>query len=185
MANIRPVRIVTGTILLRSQLGSNQWRLEHNGAQLARLRRFPRNRMSIVELADTTVWALEPRGWGNVEALEDGAPIAAITKTSWTGRSWELSARQFSYNLVSRPAPRRWYFALGNEPVAELAGSIVSYNRLRIEAPIGIPVVAVVLAWQVVARPWEQAAFPIRSRSILTPAQRSPATGTIRQVRAE
>ena len=40
-----------------------------------------------------------------------------------------------------------------------LPGSAVNYNRVRFNAPISIPISAGLLAWHVVARPWEAVAF--------------------------
>ena len=104
---------------------------------------------------------LTPTGQSTVTALtEDETEIARVTRTSWWGRHWEISAQQFSYDLISRPRPRRWMFAVGGSSVAELAGSLVSYNRVRVESNIGVPLIAVLLGWHVIARPWEAAAEP-------------------------
>jgi hypothetical protein len=158
--------MVTGAAELRSALFSNHWSLISRGDELARIRRFPKRHMSVVRLADGTLWTIEPARWGLVRAVEDGRAIAEIERLSWWGRQWEVRSPAFALPLVSRPAPRRWYLAVGAEPVAELAGSMISYNRLRIDPSMAVPVVAVVLAWQVVCRPWEAAAYPVRIGSI-------------------
>ncbi len=153
-----------GSARLLSPLASNRWRLVQDGSDQATLHRFPRHRMSAVLLDDGTEWRLEPRGWGTVVALEDGAELARIVRRSWWGRSWDLESQAFSLSLVSRPAPRRWAFVVGTEPVAHLAGSLFSYNRLRVEADLAVPLVALLLAWQVVVRPWELASYPLALR---------------------
>ncbi len=51
-------------------------------------------------------------------------------------------------------------FTVGGSSVAELSGSFVSYNRVRVESNIGVPLIAVLLGWHVIARPWEAAAEP-------------------------
>ena len=162
---MRPERsnpTLVGQVRFRSHLLSNQWILEQNGQPIAQVRRLPRHRMSSVRLADGTQWTIEPRGWGAIEIIENGTTIARADRKSFVGRLWEISSQGFAFNLVSRRRPRRWYLSVGNEPVAELSGSIASYNRLRIDSAIGVPIAAVLLAWQVVVRPWEAAAFPLR-----------------------
>ena len=42
---------------------------------------------------------------------------------------------------------------------AWLRGSAINYNRVRINAPISIPMAAALLSWHVIARPWEAVAF--------------------------
>ncbi len=151
--------MLRGSAEMHSPFMSNEWWLSQDGEVLATLRRFGRARRSRVTLADHTVWDLEPNGWGVVEALEEGVAVARIVRRSWFGRLWEAGGVGFSFNVVSRPRPRRWAIEIGGAPVAELAGSMLSYNRLRIDSPIAVPLVAVALAWQVVVRPWEAAAF--------------------------
>jgi hypothetical protein len=158
---------------MRSRFLSNEWRLVHNEVVVARVRRHARLHVSTVMLDDDTVWILEPDGWGVVRALEEGEPIARIVRRSWLGRRWEVSGLGFAFDLVSRPAPRRWHITVGDAPVARISGSLISYNRLTIDSDLTIPVVAVLLAWHVVVRPWEAAAEPRIIRAI--PALRSPA----------
>ena len=158
--------MVTGDAELLSSFGSNRWELRQRDEVLAVLRRLPRQRMSLVELADGTQWRIQPEGWGVVAALEEGVPFARIVRRSWWGRHWTVESQAFSLELISRPRPRRWDIAIGGAPLAELSGSAISYNRLRITASVGVPLVAIVLAWQVVARPWEAAARPVELRPV-------------------
>jgi hypothetical protein len=65
--------------------------------------------------------------------------------------------------------PRHWTIRVGNEPVGRLFGGLLSYNRLTVEADVGIQVLALVMAWHVLARPWEAAAAP----GSLVPADRA------------
>ncbi len=168
------VRMVTGAAELRSSLGSNQWELRQGDQVLATLRRLPRQHISLVELADGTQWRIQPEQWGIVVAIEDGEPFARIVRRSWWGRRWTVESQSFSLELVSRPRPRRWDIVIGGEPLAELSGSAVSYNRMKVDAIIGVPLVAVVLAWQVVVRPWEAAARPTELRPVPAPAKPQP-----------
>ena len=158
--------MVTGDAELRSSFGSNRWELRQGESVLATLRRLPRQRMSLVELADGTQWRIQPEGWGVVVAVEGDVPFARIVRRSWWGRSWTVESQAFAIDLVSKPKPRRWDLTIGGAPLAELSGSAVSYNRLRIRASIGVPLVAIVLAWQVVVRPWEAAARPVELRPV-------------------
>ena len=168
-----PQRMVTGDAELRSSFGSNRWELLQGDSVLATLRRLPRQRMSLVELADGTQWRIQPEEWGVVVAIEEGVPFARIVRRSWWGRQWSIESQAFSLDLVSRPRPRRWDLTIGGAPLAELSGSAFSYNRLRVRASIGVPLVAIVLAWQVVVRPWEAAARPVELRPV--PAAPEPA----------
>ncbi len=157
----RLVRTLVGHAEMRSLAFSSEWRLIQGDDELAVVRRFARQHMSSVRLTDGTVWTIAPQGWGTVLAAEGGVPFARIVRRSWLGRRWEISTIGFATDLLSRPAPRRWRMAIGGESIAELAGSALSYNRLSIDALIGVPVAALVLAWQVLARPWEAAAYPV------------------------
>lgn len=153
--------MVTGEVMLTSPWLSNEWRLLQSDVELARIRRHGRLYVSDVELADGTGWLLEPSGPGIVRAVEDpGVEVARVVRRSWIGRRWDLTSRQFAYELISDPRPRRWYISIGGAPAAEISGSLVSYNRVRVMTSIGIPLVGVLLAWHVIARPWEAAAEP-------------------------
>ncbi|MEE8332193.1 MAG: hypothetical protein V3R84_10530 [Acidimicrobiia bacterium] len=165
-------RSILGHAELRSLPISPIWTLTSGGRELAKLRRFPRQHISSVKLADDTVWTLVPSGWGVVRAMDGDTEIARITRRSWWGRRWEIESVGFAVGLVSRARPRRWSMTIGGQPIAEVRGSAFSYNRVYFDASLNIPVSAVVLAWQVIARPWEQAAHPIE----LVPGQVRRAT---------
>ncbi len=147
-----------------SGLFSNRWRLLAGGSEVARVIRFPHHRMSVARLDDGTEWRIEPDGWGRVDVKEDGEVIARVVRRSWLGRLWDLESQLFGLQLRSHPLPRRWAFEVGSEPVAFVRGSIWNYNHLQVDAPMGIPLAAVLLAWQVVVRPWEAAAYPLTLR---------------------
>ncbi len=163
-------RQILGHAELRSLPISPEWTLTVDGAEIAKMRRFPRQRLSSVRMSDGSVWTVLPSGWGVVRAMEEDEEIARITRRSWFGRRWDIETIGFAVELVSRPAPRRWSMTVGGQPIAEIAGSLLSYNRIDFDAMLNVPVVAVVLAWQVIARPWEQAAHPLA----LVPAQVRP-----------
>lgn len=153
--------LLLGTTELTSPPFSNEWRLENGGRRLAVARRHPRLHTSAVSFPGGSRLTLTPTGQSTVSAVdESGNEVARILRTSWWGRHWAVSAQHFSYELVSHPRPRRWAFAVGGSPVAELAGSLISYNRVRVETNIGVPLIAVLLGWHVIARPWEAAAEP-------------------------
>jgi len=153
--------LIRGEATLTSPWFSNHWRLMNQGTELARLRRFPRLHISAAQLADGTEWIIEPDGFAAVRAIDTfGQEVARITRRSWWGRRWDITGSGFAYQLISHPVPRRWIVAVGGSPFAELKGSLVSYNTVTIDAPLTIPTVAAILAWHVVARPWEQAAAP-------------------------
>lgn len=164
--------VILGSARMRSPLFSNLWVLTADGDELARLRRFPREHLSRGELADGTGITLAPLGWGTVRATSsEGDELGRIDRRSWWGRRWEITAPGFQVELMSRTLPRRWAMTVGGEPIAELAGGMLSYNRLDIFTSLNVPVVATLLAWQVISRPWEAAAYPVS----LIPAQRRPA----------
>jgi len=161
MASSPHSRLVLGTTDLRSPLFSNRWSVSNGGRVVAVARRHPRLHTSTVVFDDETRLLLTPTGHSVVSAMStDESEVARITRTSWWGRHWQITAQHFSYELVSHPRPRRWMFAVGGSSVAELRGSIVSYNRVRVESNIGVPLIAVLLGWHVIARPWEAAAEP-------------------------
>jgi hypothetical protein len=102
-----------------------------------------------------------PHAQSVVQALDaDGEELARITRTSWFGRHWEISSKRWAYDLESDPRPRRWQITVGGTSVAQISGSLVSYNRVAVEAPLGVPILVIALAWHVIARPWEAAAAP-------------------------
>ena len=153
-------RVVVGEAERTSALFSNEWQLIQNGEVLAKAIRRPRNHYTRVTLADGIQWALVPDGWGIVRAVEDDVPFARATRDSYWGNRWEISGLGFAYLLQhDGRIPRRWELAVGREPAAWLRGSVVNYNRVRIDAPISIPMAAALLSWHVIARPWEAVAF--------------------------
>ena len=153
-------RIVVGEAELLSGLFSNEWQLIQHGEVLARAIRRPRNCITRVTLKDGTRWSLQPDGWGVVRAIEHDQPFARATRDSFWGNRWEVSGLGFSYMLRhDGHTPRRWQLTVGQEPAAWLRGSAVNYNRVRIEAPISVPMAAALLSWHVIARPWEAVAF--------------------------
>jgi hypothetical protein len=140
---------------------SSRWQLLSNGAVLADLERSGRLHVSRLTVPNGEIAVLTPHEQGVVVALdEDGTELARITRRSWLGRRWEIESKKWAYDLVSNPRPRRWHVTIGGTPVAQVSGSIVSYNNIMIEAPLGVPILVIALAWHVVARPWEAAAAP-------------------------
>ena len=153
--------MVTGEITLESPWFSSQWRMAQGDRELARIRRLGRLYVSDVQLADGSEWLIEPAGPGIVRAVESpGVEIGRVERRSWIGRRWDLSSQQFAYELISDPTPRRWFISIGGAPVAQIRGSLVSYNTVTVSTSIGVPLVAVLLTWHVIARPWEAAAEP-------------------------
>jgi len=161
MARPKPQSLIRGEGRLMSPWFSNQWSLMNQGTEIARLRRFPRLHVSAAQLADGTEWTLEPDGFAVVKATDvHGEEVGRITRRSWWGRRWDLTGPGFAYELVSHPIPRRWTIEVGGAPVAEIRGSALSYNTVTIDAPLSLPTCAGILAWHVIARPWEAAAAP-------------------------
>lgn len=155
-------RLLTGSAELTSSFFSNRWMLTTaNDDVIARLDRLGKLHVSTVTLKDGSRWVAEPAGTSTVRLVD--APdheLATITRTSWWGRRWEIAGASFGCELVSDARPRRWRFEIGGSTIAELTGSLVSYNRIAVDAPLALPLPAVMLAWHVVARPWEAAAAP-------------------------
>ena len=152
---------VYGQAQLRSPLGSNRWRLLANDEEVALLRRVGRLHISRIQLPSGEEATLAPDDRSAVVALDtDGKELARITRMSWFGRRWEITSQKWAYELVSDPRPRRWHITVGGASVAQITGSLVSYNRVTIDAPLGAPLLVVALAWHVIARPWEAAAAP-------------------------
>jgi hypothetical protein len=74
--------------------------------------------------------------------------------------------------LTSDPIPRRWTMRVGGHPVAQIAGTMWSYNKVTVVPVFALPVHAVLLSWHVLARPWEAAATP----RVLLPQRTRPAS---------
>ena len=140
---------------------SNRWRLLGNDGEVATLRRLGRLHISRIYLPNGEEAVLAPQGRSVVSALDtEGSELARITRTSWFGRSWEISSKRWAYELKSDPRPRRWQITVGGTSVAQISGSLVSYNTVKIDAPLGVPILVVALAWHSIARPWEAASAP-------------------------
>lgn len=153
--------MVYGAAELRSPFLSNRWQMLSDGEKVATLRRIGRLHISRMYLPDGEEAVLAPHEQSTVVALDpEGAELARITRTSWFGRSWEIESQRWAYQLKSDPRPRRWHVTVGGTSVAQITGSLVSYNRVRIDAPLGLPILVVALAWHSIARPWEAAAAP-------------------------
>lgn len=170
---------INGPARLTSPWFSPNWRLaDSSGALIAEMRRYPRMHVSTVRFRDGSALLLEPNGWGIVRALDvDRNEIGRVTRQTWIGRQWQLTAPQWSYDLVSDPIPRRWHIAVGGARVAGISGSLVSYNSVTIETVLSVPVTAVILAWHVIARPWEAAASPKGLVPVRTGMPTRPAQG--------
>lgn len=158
----RPGRppVVFGACRFESPLFSNHWRLIQGKQVLAQLQRVPSRHISLVRLPDHTVIELRPFGWGTVVAYREGEEVGRVVRRSWWGRHWDLAGQGFACTLASEPLPRRWTLRYGNEPVARLAGTLLSYNRLTVHTDIAVPLASLALVWHVLARPWEAAAAP-------------------------
>ncbi len=152
---------ITGDAELRSPWMSNRWTLTQRGETLATIRRLGRIYVSAVDLAGAGRLLIEPCGQGTVHALDaNGAEVARIERQSWLGRRWWITGLGYNYTLVSDPRPRRWHITIANAPVATIEGSLMSYNRVDIRANLSLPPTSVLLAWHVIARPWEAATEP-------------------------
>lgn len=153
--------MIYGTAELTSPFMSNRWQLLAGNEAVAELQRSGRLHISrmAVQSGETTI--LTPHEQGVVVALdEQGNELARITRRSWLGRRWEIESKKWAYDLESDPRPRRWQVTVGGTPVAQISGSMVSYNNVKVEAPLGIPILVLALGWHVIARPWEAAAAP-------------------------
>lgn len=137
---------------------------------MAELRRDPSRHTSSGRFADGTPFSLTPSGWGTVLMESDVLQLGRIDRRSWWGRRWEIGGTGFACELTSDPAPRHWTLRIGGEPIGQLSGTLWSYNRLAVHTNISVPVHALVLAWHVLARPWEAAAAPRALVPDATPA---------------
>lgn len=153
-------RVITGHAELTSNWFSNVWHLNDDIGVVATVKRHGKMHVSTVRLADGTGWILEPAGWGTVAALDGPDEVARITRQSTFGRRWSIEGFGFAYQLVSDPRPRSWRLEIGSSPLAQFRGSFLSYNNLTVDTGLSVPVAAILLAWHVVARPWEAAAAP-------------------------
>ncbi len=167
--NRQRVPSIAGQAALVSPLFSSRWRLVQDGRVIADLRRLGRIYVTTADLGPAGRLVMEPAGQGTVRAMDDeGREVAKIVRTSWLGRSFEITGSGYQYDLVSDRRPRRWHIAIAGAPITEIAGSLLSYNNVMVNSSLAVPVPAVLLAWHVVARPWEAAAEP---RGLLPVAQ--------------
>ena len=153
--------MVYGKVQLRSPWFSSKWRLLQDGKEIARLHRLGRVYTTVVFLPGGARWVLDPHGNGVVRALDSqGNEFGRVVRRSWLGRRWDLLSPSWNYELVSHPRPRAWAIEIGGAPMADIRGSLISYNRVDVNAMIGVPLAAVLLSWHVIARPWEAIAEP-------------------------
>jgi hypothetical protein len=154
-------RLVSGDCRFTSAAFSNRWSLACSGEPVAEMRRRPRSHVSEVALADGTELTLVPEGWGAVVARDAGGKeLGRIVRRSWWGRRWDLESPTFGLTLTSDPLPRRWRLRVGDHEIGRLSGGLLSYNRLLVQVDVAVQVIPLVLAWHVLARPWEAAAAP-------------------------
>lgn len=152
--------MIYGKVQLRSHWFSNRWQVEQNGTVLCNLHRLGRIYTTVVSRPDGR-WILDPHGNGVVRALDsEGKEFGRAVRRSWFGRRWDLVSQAWNYDLVSHHRPRAWAIEIGGAPAVEIRGSLVSYNRVDVNAMIGVPLAAVLLGWHVIARPWEALAEP-------------------------
>lgn len=152
---------ITGEASLASPLFSSRWQLVQNGQVIAELRRLGRIYVTTADLGAAGRLIMEPVGHGTVRAVDErDEEVARIVRTSWLGRRFDITGLGYGYELVSDPRPRRWHIEIGHAPVTEITGSLVSYNNVKVMSSLAMPVPAILLAWHVVARPWEAAAEP-------------------------
>jgi hypothetical protein len=175
MIDRRTQRMLYGHVDLRSPWFSNRWRLYQDDTPLVELRRLGRIHVSTATLPNGDRWLIEPHGTGVVRALDhNGVEFARIVRRSWLGRRWDVTSQAYAYELVSHPRPRRWMIQIGGADAAVISGSLISYNRVRINAIVAVPMSAVLLAWHVIARPWEAAAEPRGLVPAPRPAEAAP-----------
>ncbi len=152
--------VVVGESQFRSGVFSNRWTLAQGSNSLANLRRDPSRHTSSGRFEEGPRFQLTPSGWGTVLMETDELPLGRIDRRSWWGRRWEIGGTGFACELTSDPMPRRWTLRIGGEPIGRLKGNPLSYNKLAVHTDVSVPVHALVLAWHVLARPWEAAAAP-------------------------
>lgn len=160
--------MLLGRVSFESGFLSSDWRLRSSRGTIGSFRRLPSMHLSRGWLDKIPV-EIKPQGWGTVVFFEDGREMGRIIRRSWAGRRWDLVGEGFGCELVSEPLPRRWTLRIGGHPIAQIAGTAFSYNRLRIQADISVPVWALGLVWHVVVRPWEAAAEPRTLRPVPVP----------------
>ncbi len=162
--------MIYGNVELRSPWFSNRWRVTRDNTEICSVQRLGRIYTSIVTFPSGAKWVFDPHGNGVVRALDaEGKEFARVVRRSWLGRRWDLLSYGWNYELASHPRPRSWAIEIGGAPAAEIRGSLVSYNRVGVNAMIGVPLAAVLLGWHVIARPWEAIAEPSGLRAVPRP----------------
>ncbi|MGZ8785814.1 MAG: hypothetical protein ACXW1Y_09670 [Acidimicrobiia bacterium] len=161
MADRTPTRIVpfAGSGEMRSALFSRTWELRKAGSLIAVGRRHVWQRRSEVALIDGRRWLISPTGWGVGALTEWDEVLARGERQNWLGRAWGLNGESFGYELRARSMTlRKWSIDLGGGEIARLDGGVASFNRMRIEADLPLPLEAVMLSWHIIVRAWEAAA---------------------------
>ena len=149
----------SGSGEMRSAFLSRDWELRKDGGLIAVGRRQVWRRTSEVELSDGRHWLISPAGWGTVELTERDDVLARGERLNWIGRAWDLSGESFAYELRAQSmALRKWAIELGGGQVAQLSGGVASFNRLRIETNLPVPLEAIMISWHIIVRAWEAAA---------------------------
>ncbi len=144
---------------MRSPLFSRTWELGQNDRLIASAHRSVWRRTSEISLPDGRQWLIKPAGWGVVELVEGEVPLARAERRNWLGRIWDLTGESFGYELRARSMTlRRWSIELGGGAIATLVGGVASFNRLRVDAGLPVPLEAVMLSWHVIVRAWEASA---------------------------
>ncbi len=161
--------MLLGRVQFESGFMSDTWRMSSpSQGKVGTFRRYPSLHLSRGVVAGVPI-EIKPEGWGTVVYLEAGVETGRIVRRSWTGRRWDLIGSGFGCELVSEPLPRRWTLRIGGHPIAALAGTPLSYNRLRANVDVSVPAWALALVWHVVVRPWEAAAEPRTLRPVPAP----------------
>ncbi len=149
----------SGSGEMRSAFLSRDWELRKDGGLIAVGRRQVWRRTSEVELSDGRHWLISPAGWGTVQLTERDDVLARGERLNWIGRAWDLSGESFAYELRAQSmALRKWAIELGGGQVAQLSGGVASFNRLRIETNLPVPLEAIMISWHIIVRAWEAAA---------------------------
>jgi hypothetical protein len=168
---------ILGDCRFESRLFSNHWRLVQRGIVIAEMRRVPSRHISLVCLPGGVEQTLNPQGWGTVVAFEQGRERGRIVRSSWWGRSWEVSTPEFACILSCDPLPRHWSLCFGSERFGTLKGTLASYNRIDVHTDLLVPITTLALIWHVLARSWELAAAPGQLLSGAASRRVSPARG--------
>lgn len=151
-------RYVKGPIRARSPFLSRVWVFSGPDGNLATVRRSVKDRSSDISLPDGTEWRIEPGGWGRLILKEGEMTIGEATRESLSGRSWQVSGQTYGYELgVDSMIRRRWSLGPSGSPIATLHGGTVSFNTMRIETGLPVPLEALMLSWHPIVRAWEAA----------------------------